>query len=269
MAYPVLIASSEFMVLLGLNVLIQSTLIAGIALLISLLFRRQASLRYGVLALALLLIGLCPFAAALMQVNDFSLLGWEFVSLESDTADSAIASGGLDEATGPDGLLQLDNPLNANSGDVDALRVDARQAILKNHCEANAHDTENAAFASSTTDLTSPWPSGSGISVVIDRTARRLGVVWGVGLVTGLLRFLIAFVRLRSLVRNSHAAVPEHAVRVFDELACKNASRTRDVQLVCSDEILSPFATGIISRLANAKIPSAVLLNLLQTLVTA
>ncbi len=246
----------------GVNVLLQATLAAAIALTISLGLRRAPALRYAVLLLGLALILLTPLTAGVMQ---WSGGGWLSLStssgiasldlvaaVDSTTMEGAAAAPSLALQEGFDatrrfegGLMQDDRKLSAGGP---VLLASGRQRRQDADADVPAPFQDATAPASPADSLATSFhlpPTATWIESALRTAVPPLLLIWFAIAATLLAKLAIDCLVLTRILRLAvpiaDAAIQESFAQVVRTLQLR-----RPPELVLSERVSAPCSAGLI-----------------------
>ncbi len=262
--------SSDHVLVWGMNVLLQVTVLTLIALAIASFTRRRPAVRYWVLCSAMLLILICPASVLLMQSSGG---GWLSVSLLTTTASPAEAISqslpqsrpAADEPNLPHGVSQnladresRDTPAISpapGSPDTFPMQLDrpgsASVAFPKRENEPAAAESL-AARERAPTEAFRAWCAASFAQATL-AVMPPLLFVWLCGAILLMVRLFVGWRRLAIILRRAEPIENGHLSKTFSAacqaIGLKNRQRSSSVgapELVLSKHVSGPLAAGVL-----------------------
>jgi beta-lactamase regulating signal transducer with metallopeptidase domain len=209
----------------GVNVLVQWSLVTAASLALGALFRRQPAARYGVLFAGLSLVLFVPLLAATVQRAGAGLLSvrpFDAATRTSTTADRMTYSR-------PEPERDPQTVTDANTGE--SHRESHRESLTV----ASAHDEP---IAGSPNELAPSNATTVGVARVVMSIVMG---IWLAGSVLLVCRMAIGWRRMASILRSSRPTTDEALSAAFAEVS----SRMRGATLVISDRVTGPLAAGL------------------------
>lgn len=233
------------------NVLIQVTILTSLALLIALLFRTRAAMRYWVLCFGLILVFSSPVIALLIQST-----GGGLFTLQSNHDQVSMASAanlpaekqflGEPEALGQLEILQDPaEPIDVAHGK--SLKAEAiPQNAHNNHPRIDRNRAAELPEAFS--GQSAPTTRQSWLVFAVKSATAVFASVWAVGAIFLLARMLFNWIRMARILREAQPITDEKLQLAFDRAClaagCDRADRRSPV-LVSSSNISGPMAAGV------------------------
>jgi len=231
----------DYVSLWGLNAALAATLVTAVPLAAAACARRAPALQHGILCGFLATLAATPALALLTPVMGLSVWTWASVTPTSTSLqETALRS----EPARP---VQLDAQHLAATG---VSSTTASSPDLPSDPVVSAptvrYERSIKSEAAGTRMMHEPSPLLRSASFVAAarRVAPWLVSIWLVGALVGLGRLLVAWRRLRQLIRAAHPAAT-NAVTILAHFRSQLAIE-HEVAIVVSDGIASPFATGLL-----------------------
>ncbi len=226
----------------GLNVLVQSTLVAAVSLLISAALVRQSAIRHGVLFSGLLLVMLTPWTAAALQWSGRGLVS---VTLSDPTSVNDLAAG-----TSPQTRMDSSEVSPLTAAQLRSLAFDDR--IASGEVELPVDPPTRELQSTTTSTAMPPAPREIGTDTwaggLIRTCMPPLLAVWSIGAFLLLLRLFIGWSRLAMILRtarpNTDPELAEALVRATRSLLPAAAASSQGPELVVSNRVTGPLAAG-------------------------
>ena len=239
---------SDWSLIWGLNVLVQSALVAAVSLLISTALVRQSAIRHGVLFSGLLLVMLTPLTAGALQWSGRGLVS---VTLSDRTSVQDLATG-----TSPQTRKNSSEVSPLTAAQWRSLAFDDRVASGEKELPADPLGTSPLHAPTEESELTAastaiPPTSGQiSADTLAGRLIRKcmppLLAVWSIGAILLLIRLWIGWGRLAMILStarpNTDPELAEALVRATRSLPA--AARSQGSELVVSNRVTGPLAAG-------------------------
>lgn len=228
----------------GLNVVIHATVLTAVSLLVALLFRSAAAMRYWVLCFGLVLVLVSPVISGMIQATGSSWLKITIrppvTEYESRTTKPDISISSYD-ASQPNQVVQgvLDDAI-------------ASQPITKhaiNPIAASLAENTNIAAVqvAPTPELINPAMTTSRLRVLLRFFILPLILIWVMGAAFLLLRMSIGWLRMSQILRAARPIVDERLHNAFERACIAVGCRSgRRPHLVASGAVSGPLAAGIL-----------------------
>ncbi len=226
----------------GCNAVLAATLVTAVALAAAACARRTPALRYGLLCSCLATLVATPVLALLTPATGYSLWSWESgartslameaIAMPSDLARAAQEIAPRTEAT----VTPTKTALTLALAPLPNNTITATPTDRSSEAETPAASAPSARHAS-------PLPPSERLAAAARQAAPWLVSLWLVGALVGLVRLALAWRRLNALVNDARPATG-NAATILAECR-RQLGIERDVALVASERIASPFAAGL------------------------
>ncbi len=219
-----------------LNIFIHATLLTAAALLISLLFRKTAVMRYWVLCFGLAFVSVSPVTAALIQATGSSWLQFSAV------ADSRIAATKVRPVfqNSSEGAIQQDVVDRSVPGSAIDMQINEKPTTAKSEPEVD-HDL-------STSETIPLVPQGNWTKTLLGLIVVPLIWIWLAGAFLHLIRLFLSCVRLSRILQSAKPNSNAQLQVAFDRACTTVGCSRRRPKLVTSNAIAGPIAAGVLNR---------------------
>ena len=241
MSWQLAIGTPGQATLWGLNIVVHATLLAATSLLISLLLRRSAAMRYWVLCFGLAIVSVSPATSALIQATGSS---WVRISSVPDSRSVASTLNSeiqylQERANQPN---EVDQPVIESIIETQTVRFQNERKVL-NVLKGADRDGRSAPVP----EQTSSDPPLDWLWVSLRWLSAPLLFIWLAGAVIHMVRMIVAWIRLSRILRAAKPISNERLKIEFDH-ACSivGCRRDRRPQLVSSNAVSGPIAAGIL-----------------------
>lgn len=219
----------DSLLLWGVNVLLQWTLVTAAALALCAFLRRQPAVRYGVLCSGLLLVLFVPLIAAAMQGVGAGVLSVAWIDDLPQTANAAVP-------TTPSRLEQVN---------VSRIVNDAKDASRRESPSETPSVATTANDMAATYPLTSPTnayasSSATGIGGLVRASMPAFMGFWLAGTALLLVRLVMAWRCLAAILRSTRPTADEALAAAF-----ASAAKPSGAELMVSDRVSGPLAAGL------------------------
>ncbi len=228
----------------GLNVAIQATVLAVVSLLVALLFRRAAAMRYWVLCFGLVLVFVSPLITGMIQATGSS---WLKITIRPAVAESVART------TNPDISRSSHDASQPNHAVQSVLDDSIESQPIANHgvnqiAASLAENTNNAAVQIvPPPEPIDPAMPTSRLRVLLEFFIAPLILIWVMGAAFLLLRMSIGWLRMSQILRAAKPIADERFQIAFERACIAVGCRSgRRPQLVASDAVSGPLAAGIL-----------------------
>ena len=212
----------------GVNVLVQWTLVMSATLALGVFFRRQPAFRYGVLFAGLLLVLVVPLTAGVAQSQGVGLFSYpriDNVPGAATSTDRAIISSLLEQERGPQATTASRVPSQGES----SLVTEA----------TNFANVDNLGTTSATV------PALQMSSLIHGIMAAVIGI-WFAGALLLLVRMAVGWHRMAAILRSSRPTTDETLAATFAEASSMIPGMIPNATLAISDRVSGPLAAGLL-----------------------
>lgn len=249
---------NEGLLVLGVNVLWQVTLVAGVALLAARLLRHNPVARSWTLCSALCLILLTPVLALTVPSYGDGLVSVTVdpsAASGSDAPDVAVANSVLSGRS-----VERPVDFDVDPADYGRNRIVGEPTVTLDPAEADGprHDPSSeaeagmagrvqsdAAGSAASVPLVKPTVATTSVVVLVTKLMPILVGIWGVGMLLLLIRMVRSHLQLLKLIREARPAA-DPALRELFSQSVRGLQGRCMPQLLLSGSVSGPIATGIV-----------------------
>lgn len=227
----------------GINVLWQLTLLVAITLAVASLLKRRPAARYGVLSAGLLWALFAPLTALLAPAAGWSIFS---TSLAGASADNVVNTPATAPGETGDPAALSNEHVGTMQGDHDSSQRELAVVAGTQQAHPPAATEQDL---TNTPDGEQPDPSirpstAAGQGASLQRLLPPIILVWAVGAALLLSRMVLGWYRLTRLLRAARPAVDDSVAAALDEVCQLFGTQLRPRVLI-SRGVSGPFATGL------------------------
>jgi len=247
----------------SVNVVLQVSILATVALLVGRLLRRASAARYWLSCLTLVLVLLCPVVAGIVQSSGIGL-----VSIPVTQVPSLEKSSALGDAHDVSAPRVDDVGSTVDSGEPSRLVLADSSRTPSDMQRAGEHSAEGGIASSMNSSIfaadSASRAENNGSTAHWIWLVRRIGppmlIVWAAGAIVLLIRLVVAWILLSELLRSAAPNTDSRLTQTFREAwlalgpdalgagtAISRSKSRRMPELVFSDKLSGPAAAGILS----------------------
>lgn len=243
----------DYAVLWGANAVLAATLVTAVALAAAACARRTPALRYGLLCSCLATLAATPALVLLTQATGYSLWSWESGARTSPSLAMEAIALPSDPERAAQGIIPRTEATVAATNAISTLPPPLPNNTIAATPSDRSIEAATRAASSPSAGHASLRPRSERHAATARRPAPWFVALWPAGALIGLVRLASACRRLHALVRDARPASDDAAMILAE--CRRQLGIERDVALVVSDRIASPFAAGL--RSACIVLPAA------------